>query len=215
MVVLLWLASCDGPINSPELALVLRAASRSAAAIRAAADAAEEAGELTFEALRIALERLMRCPAQQRHGFLKLAVRVALCDGPLSPAEHQAIRLIADVCGAGADGETLLAKAMAESGRPLAPPSDPTSLAFWESEEQRAPRARAPETPISVLGLREIRDLATLGLGPGANADEVRAAHRRFAKANHPDLARSTEEIAQRNDAMSAATAAMERLLAR
>jgi hypothetical protein len=51
--------------------------------------------------------------------------------------------------------------------------------------------------------------LETLGLGPGATADDIRAARRRLAKSSHPDQGGDAEAMQRINEAADAALRAL------
>lgn len=65
-----------------------------------------------------------------------------------------------------------------------------------------APQAEAPPSPPpsrAGMSVEEARDV--LGVGPGASADDIRAAHRRLMLSNHPDHGGSTWIAARINQA--------------
>lgn|GEM_PF-3109302 len=196
LTVLLWLGRTDGPLNGSELATIARISSANAAGIHAFAHAIDRAAEITFEELRIAFERLIASPSTRRRSLLRAAVRVAIADGELTAAEDQALRLVADACAGGVDGERSLASELATLGRRLAPPSDLSSPEWWSARAPQGPRARpASGWPIeSTRAFREVQDLALLGLGPGADAAAVRAAFRRVSLLLHPDRLQDVDD---------------------
>jgi DnaJ-domain-containing protein 1 len=187
--VLLWLAECDGSMRNSELAALARIASRSTALLGCFAGAIEHSSLLTFRELRISFERVMALPFARRAPLLKAAIRVALADGELTPPEHHALRLVADACVGGVEGETALAAELASLGRRLQPPVDLSDPEWWTQQEARHSARKPPSGwgVASTLALREVRDLATLGLGPGADRDAIRSAFRRVVMMLHPD----------------------------
>ncbi len=197
--VLLWLATCDGPLKGPELAKLARIASRGNALLGAFAGAVERSSHLSFIALRESFKQVMAMPLIRRGPLLKAAVRVALADGELTPPEQQALRLIADACVGGVDGERALASELSAMGRRLNPPSDLSDPDWWTQKEARESPRKPPAgwTVASTLALREVRDLAILGLGPGADGDAIRSAFRRIAMVLHPDRLLDASEDAR------------------
>lgn len=217
-MVLLWLARTDGALNGSELSTIARISSANAAGIRAFAKAIDHAAEITFEELRIAFERVCAMPTTRRMSLLRAAVRVAVADGNISPAEDQALRLVADACAGGVEGEQALVSELSALGRRLPPPSDPSDPEWWSARTQRGPKAPPPgEWPIrSTRGFREIQDLALLGLGPSADLAAIRAAFRRLSILMHPDQLQGADAETQSRAAhdFQAAREAYERLTA-
>ncbi len=187
--VLIWLAKCDGSMRDSELASLARMASRGTALLGSFAGAIERSSSLTFRDLRISFERVMALPFTRRAQLLKAAVRVALVDGDLTPPEQHALRLVTDACVGGVEGERALAAELASLGRRLQPPADLSDPEWWTQREARHNARRPPPGwgVASTLALREVRDLATLGLAPGADRDAIRSAFRRVAMMLHPD----------------------------
>lgn len=169
--------------------MLARIASRSNALLGAFAGAVERSSCLSFAQLRESFAQVMALPLLRRGPLLKAAVRVALADGELTPPEQQALRLVADACAGGVDGERVLASELSALGRRLHPPSDLSDPDRWIQKEARESPRKPPTgwSVASTLALREVRDLALLGLGPGADGDTVRSAFRRVALILHPD----------------------------
>ena len=197
--VLLWLATCDGPLKGPELGMLARLASGGNAVLMAFAGAVERSSCLSFSRLRESFEQVMALPLGRRAALLKAAVRVALADGELTPPEQHALRLVADACVGGVDGERALASELHATGRRLHPPSDLSDPDWWTHKEAREAPRKPPTgwTAASTLAFREVRDLAILGLGPGADADAIRSAFRRIAMMLHPDRLLDASEDAR------------------
>jgi preprotein translocase subunit Sec63 len=70
-----------------------------------------------------------------------------------------------------------------------------------------APRRRVPSRAAAPLSGAEA--LAILGLGQGASADDIRAAHRRLIAQVHPDAGGSADLANRVNTARDAALAAL------
>ena len=75
-------------------------------------------------------------------------------------------------------------------------------MMFWRMEAEKLQRA-APRQPAPPRGTRMSRReaYAVLGLAPGADAEEIKQAHRRLMKLAHPDAGGSTQRAARLNAA--------------
>lgn len=199
VTILLWLAGCDGPLVGEEIAAITRVACGSKAGARSVVASFSRASRLGYEDLRRSFVTVMSMTPPGRKALLQAAISVAIADGEISPSESHALRLVADACFGGVDGERALASGLAASGRRLNTPGNPSDPAWWERHERRA----VPVTPGSRLsitstrGFRELRDLALLGLGPGADASAIRDAFRRASRMLHPDRLVGEDERTQ------------------
>lgn len=187
LTVLTWAARCDGPMGHRKAAAIARIASRSQSMVSSLADALADCESIDFEELRQALELTSRLPEAARLALVRSAAAVCLADGAPGPAAEHALRFLADAnCPIGS-AEATLARAYEAHGARLRPPGDPTSFEWWERRGERRLGERAEAALATARGLRELRDLATLGLDPGATPDQIRAAFRMLVRDYHPD----------------------------
>ena len=195
MLLLAWVASCDGEISSEELeALRSIATSGSAELDLTAVIEVTRSGEVAD--LQLACEILQETESKTRPLLLQLAVGMALEDGHITTAEGHIVRFIADVLSQTPFELDRLFREMTGEAFPSA--SDPSSIDWWESRESRnrkqttqdaeEPRARTSATPPSNSSeMKRLRALATLGLDEAATIQDVRQAYLRMAKVHHPD----------------------------
>lgn len=177
LLVLGWIASSDGTIESSEADHLKKIAA-------ASGHEALVGPILTLLEARDIDARLLACEfirrhfsGPQAHLFMKLAIGMALADGRLRPTENHVLRFLADLIGLSPDA---LRQAFVEmTGQPLPEPSDPSRSSFW----QASGRERASSRPAS----RTAHAYAVLGLDDRATPEEIRSAYRRLAKVNHPD----------------------------
>jgi len=188
LTILAWLARCDGPLNHRRAAEISRIAVQSGGPfVRRLPEALRDCEAIGFEELRQALEVAAAMPEQMRTGLATASVKVAFADQRSGPAVEHALRLIADTCAPTGMGLHLLARAYERAGTRLRPPGDPTSFEWWERKGERDLGEQTVAGILSARGLSELRDLATLGLSPGATAADIREAYRQMARQYHPD----------------------------
>lgn len=218
LVLLAWLAQCDGNIDERERALLeeiaesfLNEKEHMSAFFRIARNGNIGDLKLASENLRSNLR------PEQRAAVFELAIAMAMADGVFSVGENHVIRFLAD----------LLLRSEQEmnhsfrrvTGRDLPPPSDISSAKWWRENEQRRKDAEAkkrasaktekqktngrrgtgdpkgPRTP-SPQSVARFEALNQLGIDESASAEEIKAAYRRLAKVHHPDrFADLDEEI--------------------
>lgn len=188
LAILAWLARCDGPLSHRRAAALAHVAVQSGPSfIRRLPEALRDCEAIGFEELRQAFEVMGGMPERMRAGLAAAGVTVAFADGRPGPAGEHALRLIADACAPTGMGLHLLARAYERKGARLRPPGDPTSFEWWERKGERDLGEHTVAGILSARGLAELRDLATLGLAPGATAEDIRDAYRQMARQHHPD----------------------------
>lgn len=135
LLVLAWIAASDGEVGAAERLQ-----------LEQIAQASEHGSEI---------EALLRCAQRRDLGalqlaceivhdhfsgdkatlFLEMAIGMAIADAALRPVENFILRFIADLIGI--DRGKLNAVFMETTGRPIPDPSDPSSAAYWQSQERR------------------------------------------------------------------------------
>ncbi len=172
VLVLCWLAQCDGHLGEDERELLRQVTAGSGPEVQL-----EEllgiARRATTGDIQLALEILRESNPAIRRPILQLVISLALVDGHLLTIENHIVRLMADVLGLGLDGLNDAFREM--TGHDFPEPEDPGDPVFWE----RHRRGASPST--------RAQDLAALGLEGNPSTDEIRAAFRRLAKVHHPD----------------------------
>lgn len=172
VLVLCWLAQCDGHLDLDERELLRQVTAGSGAEIQL-----EEllgiARRATLGDIQLALEILRESNSASRKPILQLVISLALVDGRLLTIENHIVRLMADVLGLGLDGLNDAFREM--TGHDFPEPEDPGDPAFFERSRSSAGRST------------RAADLATLGLDGTPSDDEIRTAYRRLAKVHHPD----------------------------
>lgn len=187
LTVLAWAARCDGPVGHRKAAAIARVAARSPSMTASLADALADCEFIDFEELRQSLELTVRLPEPARIALVRSAAAACMADGPPGPAAEHALRFLADAhCPIGT-AEMTLARTYESHQMRLRPPGDPTSFEWWENKGERRLGERAEAGLVTARGMRELRDLATLGLGPEATPQEIRAAFRMLVRDYHPD----------------------------
>jgi hypothetical protein len=194
LTVLAWAARCDGPVGHRKAAAIARASARNPSMVAALADALADCESIDFEELRQALDITTQLPEAAKLALVRTTVATCLADGAPGPAAEHALRFVADAhCRVGT-AETVLARAYEAHGARLRPPGDPTSFEWWERRGERRLGDRAEAGLVTARGLGELRDLATLGLGPDATPAMVQAAFRVIVRDYHPDRFHSEPE---------------------
>ncbi|MBM3991356.1 MAG: hypothetical protein FJ298_10175 [Planctomycetes bacterium] len=172
VLVLCWLAQCDGHLDDDERELLRNVTAGSGAEIQL-----EEllgiARRATLGDIQLALEILRESNPSSRKPILQLVISLALVDGHLLTVENHIVRLMADVLGLGLDGLNEAFREMV--GHDFPEPDDPSDPAFFE-------RGRG-----AAGGSTRASDLAALGLEGAPSEDAIKAAYRRLAKVHHPD----------------------------
>ncbi len=200
LTLLAWLARCDGPVTHRKSAVLAQVAIKSGYAILERLPAAlRDCESIGFDELRQAFETVLGMPERMKLAVIGASVNIAFADGDPGPAAEHALRLVADACAGTGEAEYLLARAYERLGRKLRPPGDPTSFEWWAAKGERGLGAQTEAGLLTARGLAELRDLATLGLMPGANEQQVREAYRDLARQCHPDRFHDRpEEVRQR-----------------
>lgn len=196
VMILSWIAACDGEVSDEELEGLrsIAASGRNEADLSAVIQIARSGSVADFQ---LACEVLRELEAKHRRLILQMAVSMALEDGYLTTAESHIVRLIADVLSQSPRDLDELFREMTDEAFP--PAADPSCIEWWESRERKS-RARAsstangngapsnaPPRPGEAPNMQRLRDLATLGLDEEADSHQIRDAYRRMAKVHHPD----------------------------
>jgi DnaJ like chaperone protein len=195
VLVLSWLATYDGTATDEEIA-----------GLRAIASAGKNEAELTtvieiarrgdVRDLQLACEVLRHIDPAGRRLFLQMAIGMALEDDYLVPSESHIVRFVADLLGIWPRDLDEIFTEM--TGHPFPPPSDPSSVDWWNARQRRRPKSngapghanessRTHNASARSPDMSRLRDLAMLGLDENASASEIREAYRRMAKVHHPD----------------------------
>jgi hypothetical protein len=188
LTILAWLARSDGPVGHRKAAAISQVAVQSGSAMaRRLPEALRDCESIGFEELRQAIELAIAMPERMKAALMAASVAVAFSEPHPGPAAEHALRLIADICAETGKGEYVLARAFERHRARLRPPGDPTSFDWWSHKGERGLGERTEAGILTARGLAELRDLATLGLAPGAGEREIRDAYRDFARQYHPD----------------------------
>lgn len=195
VLVLSWVAACDGALSAGEL--------KRLKSVAAAGDGENDLTSLIEIARRgdlgdfqLACEVVGAAELNNRQQMLRTVVDFALEDGVLTSGEGHVVRFLADVLSHSPSDLDALFQEI--TGELFPSPADPSSIEWWDSRERRA-RERvkhsesqsdwhtreSQEAKPSSLG--RLRDLAALGLDEIASTQDIRDAYRRMAKMHHPD----------------------------
>lgn len=172
VLVLCWLAQCDGQLADDERELLRQVTEGSGSEVQLD-ELLGIARRATVGDLQLALEILRETNPAMRRPILQLVISLALVDGHLLAIENHIVRLMADVLGLGLDGLNDAFREM--TGHDFPEPEDPGDPAYWERRRSGASASTREQ------------DLAALGLEGNPSTDEIRAAFRRLAKVHHPD----------------------------
>jgi len=198
LILMCWLARTDGPVSHRKAAKIVRIAMGAGKdMLSLVPDALMRCEEIDLPQLNQACRTVMsRAPALRRR-ILAALVDVVFADGAPGPAGNHAIRLMADICDQTSDAEYVLAREFERHQTRLTEPGDPTSFEWWAARGERDLAHRTERGMITARGLGELRDLATLGLGPDAREADIREAFRDAARQCHPDRFHSMSQSAQ------------------
>jgi DnaJ-domain-containing protein 1 len=196
VLMLSWIAACDGAVSDEELE-ELRSIAASGKGTEDLSAVIEIARSGSVADLQLACEVLREVELKHRRLMLQMAVGMALEDGYLTATEGHIVRFLADVLSQTPSDLDALFREM--TGQPFPPAADPSSVEWWDARERSSrgpqssnardngPRSAAPHRRESTLDMRRLRDLAALGLDEDADTEGVREAYRRMAKVHHPD----------------------------
>lgn len=193
LLIMSWIASCDGSVDEDELRGLreIAASGQDDAQLSAVIEIARSG---TIEDLQLACEVLSRVEPQHRVLMLQMTIGMALEDGVLTTAEGHILRLVCDVLSLTPSDLDNLFREM--TGAPFPPPTDLSSAAWWESRSTRQSNRAAGSTHgqtrtstdrCETPSTSRLRDLGVLGLDEHATIDEIREAYRRMAMVHHPD----------------------------
>jgi DnaJ like chaperone protein len=208
LTLLTWVASCDGATADDELKL-LRTVAAGVAGGREVLPAAVEVGRLARPGdLELACRYLRNHATRADRSLLaQLFISMAARDGRLTVAENHVLRFLADLLGISARKFARLFESVTH--RPFPEVGDVSSVEWWKrreaGEQAQAPadnwgykpsaapgatageRASPPPATPEAGEMTRAAALQMFGLDQGASADAIHAAHRRLAKARHPD----------------------------
>ena len=201
LTVITWLARTGGPVSHRAAAVIAEFAVKHGGVFTTRLhEALRDCESIGFEELRLAFATVLAMPINHRNALLSACGAVAFADGTPSPATEIALRFVADTCASRADeAETMLARTFERHAARLKPPGDPTSFAWWSGRGERRLGEQTEAGLLTARGLNELRDLATLGLMPDADDQEIRDAFRELARQYHPDrFHEKPDEVRQR-----------------
>jgi hypothetical protein len=204
LIVMLWVARCDGPLSRFEIAHLLSSclkhqqaalfAGRLEACLRRLSTLQPE--EL-IEALRAmsegpSIEELKRQLAYAV-GLAMVDVRAGVVGGQsnvLPAAAVHVLRMLADALSGGADGLEWLTEACRKVGVRVPLAGDLSSPSWWMSHD--APMDADHDRMRAYTGdeMQRMRDLAVLGLDVGATNEQIEQAFRFWVRLLHPDSVR-------------------------
>ena len=194
LVVLTWVAACDGPITPNEQKLLTQIAQAiddvgELAVIEAAvANASVKDLELACRYLKTNLDR------GSRKLLAQLAITIAIEDGQLRNSENFVLQFVGDLMGLSIRQFAKLYQQIARKRLPV--PGDLSSAEYWRElesggtvhqqefvagDDETTEPQRAPEPMGRTAALR------MLGLASDATDDAVRKAYRQLARSRHPD----------------------------
>ena len=182
LTVITWLARTGGPVSHRAAAVIAEFAVKHGGVFTTRLhEALRDCESIGFEELRLAFATVLAMPINHRNALLSACGAVAFADGTPSPATEIALRFVADTCASRADeAETMLART-------------------FERQGERRLGEQTEAGLLTARGLNELRDLATLGLMPDADAQEIRDAFRELARQYHPDrFHEKPDEVRQR-----------------
>jgi hypothetical protein len=193
LTVMCWVARCDGPISHKKAALIIGASIRRSRdplwrrMVLCVPRTLWDCEDICYADLLAACRTVTSLPEATREWVLGTVVDIGFADGVPGPAGNHALRLIADLCDQTGRAEYLLAREFERHGFRIRAPGDPTSMGWWESRGERDWAHRTERSMVTARGLRELQDLAALGLGPGACDEDIKRAFRESARQCHPD----------------------------
>lgn len=204
LIVMLWVARCDGPLSRHEfvelLASCLKAAhpaptvARLEACIRRMSTLQPE--ELIDALASMTLDRSI----EQRKAQLTSAVAMAMVDvragvlsGPpnvLPAAAVHVLRMLADALSGGGDGLAWLTESCLKAGVRVPLAGDLSSAAWWMSLDAPIESDRDRMRAFTQDEMQRVRDLAVLGLELDATSEQIEQAFRFWVRLLHPDTLR-------------------------
>lgn len=223
VLLLAWIATCDGEVSTEELSGLrsIASAGKSSQDLHLVVALARDAD---VQDLQLACEMVRDSDPAQRPLLLQMAIGMALEDGYLTSSEGHIVRFLADLLQLSPRDLDNIFREM--TGENFPPAADPSSIDWWRSREHG--RSRPADDPKNdsarpgssssnseSSGLGRLRDLAMLGLDEGATEQEIREAYRRLAKVHHPDRFSSLgpEAVQAANISFSRIQSAYERLI--
>lgn len=193
LLMLAWIASCDGEICDSEMNLL-----QELAAGACTPDQLRLIIRLTTpcqpDDLQSSLDYLRGLEPNRRRQTLHVALIMALRDGFVTSAEGHIIRFLADLLLTQPNDLDVMFREL--TGESFPPPSDPSNPWWWDNREQRSRKSQSNQqrqsenksyTAPPQSTLQRLRDLAVLGLDDKATASDIKDAYRRLAQVHHPD----------------------------
>jgi uncharacterized tellurite resistance protein B-like protein len=196
LLLLAWIACCDGEASGDEVEHIRKFAGNSPDASRIDAILSIARGRNT-EALQLACEIVRHDSDQEKaKALFTIFLNVAISDGLLRPSENHLIRFLADLLDL--SPEKMNACFHELTGRPFPPAPDLSSGEWWKSRDSNKQRQSSEDSSKSKsssssggkrtnAGFERLKALAMLGLDEGATAGEIKAAFRRLSQVHHPD----------------------------
>ena len=190
LLVLAWIAACDGTIDEKE--------AKKLSEISAAGKHAHEIDPLIrlaknhdIKAIQLACEIVAsHFRGEKALLFLEMAIGMSIADGYLLPTENYILRFLADLLEVDSVRLNSLFKHI--TGRGIPDPSDVSSSEYWRSKEESNAKSdqksrQEEKEKSSTHSSKSTQAYAVLGLEPGASKEEVRKTFRRLAQIHHPD----------------------------
>lgn len=210
LLVLAWIATCDGSIDEKE--------AKQLSEISAASKHGHEIDPLLrivksrdIKAIQLACEIITRHFRGEKAGlFLEMAIGMSIADGYLLPMENHIIRFLADLLLV--DCKELNALFFETTGREMPAPSDLSSATYWRDKDKTKSESnqnsdREEKRRTKVDSNKSAQAHSILGLEIGASKEEIRKAFKRLAQIHHPDRFTSLGA-----ESVAAATATFQRL---
>jgi uncharacterized tellurite resistance protein B-like protein len=194
LMLMAWVAACDGTVSPEELARLRQMVSDSplSDAVNEVVSIAQKGDsapiQCACEILCSGLEGKNRLP------LFNLIVNIAVADSYLRPSENAAIRFIADLLGL--QPYEMDQCFRERTSQPFPPLPDLGSTQWWEARagqqghnrrtsDSSSSQHRTPRTP--PVDVERLKALAMLGLDEGATLADIKSAFRRLASVHHPD----------------------------
>lgn len=212
LLVLLWVARCDGPISRHEFAHILATClrnSKGTEAIERLVACLRRMSSMDAEELQRAMVAMAKdADVDARKRLLQAVIALAMVDvragvhrdrgNAMPPAAVHVVRFLADALSGGLDGVNWLNEACLKVGTRVPIAGDPSDPEWWGSLASPIDPASDRLRVLTAREVQRIRDLAQLGLEQDAGDDLITMAYRFRARLFHPDKVRSESAQMQR-----------------
>ena len=190
LLILAWIAACDGKIDSSEHKHLADISDKSKHGhdirpiIRMAKDRDIDSFQLASEIIK------KHFHGEKANLFLEMAIGMSIADGYLMPSENHILRFLADLLGV--SRQRLNEIFISVTGKGIPEPSNPSEASYWRaknnsqhenSSKEDTSNKRSQPTKNSEL----IEAHAVLGIEIGVSKVEIKQAYRRLAQIHHPD----------------------------